>query len=193
MLLACGIDPDKTILFVQSDIPAHSELFYLLSCFTPSFILNSMIQYKEKKSKYSSVALYTYPVLMASDILLYSPEFIPVGEDQKQHLELTSLLSRRFNHGVGMEVFRNPKQVEWSKNKRLMSLNDVTQKMSKSNPSNKGRIDLKDTTETIMFKIAKAKTDSDPIVSGNPNRLELQNLLQLYSDLQGLPLEITIK
>ena len=193
MLLACGVDPDKTVLFVQSDVPAHSELFYLLNCLTPQFLLNNMIQFKEKKSKMSSVGLFTYPVLMASDILLYAPEFIPVGDDQQQHLELTRLLARRFNHATSTEVFRPPQQIDWNSSRRLMSFTDISQKMSKSSPSKKGIINLKDSIESITHKVAKAKTDSEAIVSKNANRLELFNLLQLYATLEGISLEETLK
>lgn len=193
MLLACGIDPNKTILFVQSDIPAHSELFYLLSCVTPQHSLNNMIQYKEKKSKTSSVGLYTYPVLMSSDILLYSPQYVPVGDDQKQHLELTGILSRRFNQVLGYELLRMPEHVEWKSNNRLMSLANASEKMSKSMQSNKGKIELKDTLDQIAHKIQKAKTDSNSKITGNPKRLEIQNLLQLYSSLEGISMENTIE
>jgi tryptophanyl-tRNA synthetase len=192
MLLACGIDPNKTIIFYQSDVPAHSELFYLLNCLTPQFLLNNMIQFKEKKSKFSSVALYTYPVLMASDILLYSPEFVPVGQDQQQHLELTRLLAKRFNHGTSTPILREPQTIEWMGNSRLMSLNNAQQKMSKSNPSKKGIINLKDSTDNVIYKVMKAKTDSDSTVTNNPKRKELFNLLNLYSALEGVPLKETV-
>jgi tryptophanyl-tRNA synthetase len=193
MLLACGVDPDKTTLFVQSDIPAHSELFYILNSLTPLFMLNNMIQYKTKKSKISSVALYTYPILMAADILLYNPELLPVGEDQKQHVDLTTQICTRFNKAVSMEVFRKPQLVESASSQRLMSLMDVSEKMSKSNPSERSKISLKDSPESVAIKIGKAKTDSESMVSGHPQRRELQNLLKLYSTLEGITLEDTVR
>ena len=138
----------------------------------------------------SSTAL---PVeLMASDILLYSPEFIPVGEDQQQHLELTRLLTKRFNHATSTDVFREPRQLDWNMNRRLMSLNDVSQKMSKSSRSKKGIINLKDSVENITHKVMKAKTDSDSTITRDPNRKELMNLLELYSTLEGISLKETM-
>ena len=193
MLLACGVDPEKTTLFLQSDVPAHSELFYILSCLTPHALLNQMIQYKTKKSSVSSLALYTYPVLMAADILLYNPELLPVGEDQKQHVFLTEQICDRFNKAVSMDVLRMPRLVEWAANKRVMSLVDADNKMSKSDPSEKGVISLKDSPETIYKKIMKARTDSEGVVTADKSRKELRNLIEIYSALEGFTVSQTIK
>ncbi|KAL4480487.1 hypothetical protein ABPG72_022242 [Tetrahymena utriculariae] len=186
-LLASGIDPKKSNIFVQSAVPYHAELQWMLGCIAPQNWLNTMTQYKDKKSKNSSLGLYSYPVLMAADILLYNATHVPVGSDQKQHLELTRDYATRFNtlfkndktQGISM-----PQYIE-SEFPRVMSLKDGTKKMSKSDPSDYSRINLTDTPEVVYDKIKKAKTDSIPIVKLDPNRPEVSNLLRIYSSLSG--------
>ena len=167
-LLACGIDPKKSTLFVQSHVTAHTELMWFLSCLTPMSWLNKMIQYKEKKAGKSDqktgLSLFSYPVLMAADIMCYKANLVPVGDDQTQHLELAKDISERFNRLFGAEFFPVPDKLTfeaspWVYN-RVMSLQDATKKMSKSDPSKKACINLIDDPEMIRIKIQKAKTDS---------------------------------
>lgn len=191
-LLACGIDPQKTLMFFQSDIPAHSELFYLFNTCTPIHLLNNMIQFKQKKRKASSAALMNYPMLMAADILLYNPLNVPVGEDQTQHLELTHEILRRFNQITQIELFNRPTIRISKSGKRLMDLQDVKHKMSKSNKSQKGIINLFDSSDVFTQKIMKAKTDSNSIVTSDETRFEVNNLINLYSSLACMSIEDTL-
>ena len=165
-LLACGINPQQSTLFVQSHVPAHLELQWFLSSLTPLSWLNKMIQFKEKKSandRYSSLSLYSYPVLMAADILLYKATHVPVGEDQTQHLELSRDIAERFNRLFG-EIFPEPQQLIFEESlhqcNKVMSLQNANKKMSKSDKSQKSIINLVDDSEMIRLKIRKAKTDS---------------------------------
>ncbi len=191
LYLACGIDLDHSTIFIQSHIPAHSELTWLLNCITPINWLQDMIQFKEKAIKQGenvSTGLLDYPVLMAADILLYDADQVPVGEDQKQHLELTRDIAIRVNHlfGQGETVLKLPEPLIRKEGARVMSLSDGTRKMSKSDPSELSRINLLDPSDTIAKKIKRCKTDSVRGVEfDNPDRPECHNLLTLYSLLSG--------
>ncbi len=189
--LACGIDPDRSTVFVQSHVRAHAELAWLFNCITPLNWLERMIQFKEKAIKQGeevSVGLLDYPVLQAADILLYEPDQVPIGEDQKQHLELTRDIAGRFNHlfGQDTEILKMPKPLIRPEGARVMSLADGTKKMSKSDPSELSRILLIDPPETIATKIKKCKTDpTRGLEFDQPDRPECHNLLTLYMLLSG--------
>lgn len=192
LYLACGIDLEHAIIFVQSHVTAHSELAWLLNCITPLNWLERMIQFKEKSLKQGenvSVGLLNYPVLMAADILLYNADLVPVGEDQKQHLELTRDIAARFNDQFSTPenpVVTVPEPLIKTEGARIMSLTDGTRKMSKSDPSDMSRINLLDSPELIDKKIKRCKTD--PIRGlefDNPERPECNNLLNLYGLLSG--------
>jgi tryptophanyl-tRNA synthetase len=193
--IASGIDPQKSSLFIQSHVPAHTGLSWILSCFTPLGWLNRMTQFKEKAGKQKEMAvlgLYAYPVLMAADILLYQSTHVPVGEDQKQHLELARDIAGAFNRHYEKEFFQIPEPFITGPATRVMSLREGTAKMSKSDPSDYSRIHLTDSAETIRLKIRKAKTDPHPLPS-HPEELkdrpEAENLLSIYSALQEISLE----
>ena len=193
LYLACGIDPEQATVFVQSQVPAHAELAWLLNCVTPLNWLERMIQFKEQAVKQGdnvSVGLLDYPVLMAADILLYDADQVPVGEDQKQHLELArDIAQQRINSRFGSEetpVLKVPKPMIMKEGARVMSLTDGSAKMSKSDPNEGARINLLDPPELITKKIKRAKTD--PVMGlafGNPERPEADNLLGLYALLSG--------
>lgn len=199
--LACGVDVSKASVFVQSHVPAHVELMWLLSSTAPIGWLNRMIQFKEKSRKEGDenvgVALLTYPVLMASDILLYQSDFVPVGDDQKQHLELTRQLAERVNHlyggrkwkklgGRGGVIFKVPEPLIPPAGARVMSLTDGLSKMSKSAPSDQSRINLLDQKDVVANKIKRCKTDSFPgLEFDNPERPECNNLLLVYQLVSG--------
>jgi tryptophanyl-tRNA synthetase len=188
LYLACGIDLQYSAIFVQSQISAHSELAWLLNCITPLNWLERMIQFKEKAVKQGenvSVGLLDYPVLMAADILLYDADKVPVGEDQKQHLELTRDIAVRINDKFGSEstpVLKIPTPLIRKEGARVMSLTDGTKKMSKSDPSEMSRITLLDSPEEIQKKIKRCKTDPiKGLTFDDPERPECNNLLTLYS------------
>jgi tryptophanyl-tRNA synthetase len=192
LYLACGIDLEYSSIFVQSHIPAHSELTWLFNCITPINWLTDMIQFKEKAVRQGenvNTGLLDYPVLMAADILLYDADVVPVGEDQKQHLELTRDIAVRVNHQFGnpkTPVLKLPEPLIRKEGARVMSLTDGTKKMSKSDPSDLSRINLLDSPEEITKKIKRCKTD--PIKGlefDNPERPECNNLLTLYMLLSG--------
>jgi tryptophanyl-tRNA synthetase len=192
LYLACGLNLEYSTIFVQSHIPAHSELTWLFNCITPMNWLTDMIQFKEKSERQGenvSVGLLDYPVLMAADILLYKADKVPVGEDQKQHLELTRDIVNRFNHQFAKPenpVLKLPDPLIRKEGARVMSLVDGTKKMSKSDPSELSRINLLDPPDAIAKKIKKCKTD---LVRGltfdDPERPECNNLLTLYMLLAG--------
>ena len=197
--LACGINPKKSIIFNQSSVSAHSEVSWLLSCVARMGWLNRMTQFKEKAGKdkeKASVGLYIYPILMASDILLYDATHVPVGEDQKQHLELTRDIAQKFNKDFNCEDFlKVPEPLIKKKFSRIMSLKDGLKKMSKSDPSDLSRINLTDTKDEIINKIKKAKTDSLPIPNQEQNlkdRPEAENLLGIYSSVSNQTLDETL-
>ncbi len=188
---AAGLDPQKSTVFVQSDISAHAELGWILNCFTPTGWLNRMTQFKDKagdQQESVSAGLYDYPVLMAADILLYDTDEVPVGEDQKQHVELTRDIAQRFN-GIYGETFKLPEPKISQIAARVMSLDDPTKKMSKSNPSAGSRINLLDDPELIRSKIMKATTDSEGVVKFDASRPGVYNLLEIYENLTGLSRE----
>jgi tryptophanyl-tRNA synthetase len=192
LYLACGIDLNCSTIFVQSHVTAHSELAWLLNCVTPLNWLERMIQFKEKALKQGenvSVGLLDYPVLMAADILLYDADKVPVGEDQKQHLELTRDIAIRINDKFGRKkepLLKLPAPLIRQQGARVMSLTDGTKKMSKSDPSELSRINLLDTPDEITKKIKKCKTDPfKGLEFDNPERPECHNLLSLYQLLSG--------
>ena len=192
LYLACGIDLECSTIFVQSHVTAHSELTWLLNCITPLNWLERMIQFKEKAIKQGenvSVGLLDYPVLMAADILLYDADQVPVGEDQKQHLELTRDIAIRINDKFGKKkepVLKLPNPMIRQQGARVMSLSDGTKKMSKSDPSELSRISLLDTPKEITKKIKKSKTDPvKGLEFDNRDRPECHNLLSLYQLLSG--------
>jgi tryptophanyl-tRNA synthetase len=192
LYLACGINLNHSTIFVQSHIPAHAELTWLFNCITPLNWLEGMIQFKEKATKQGenvNVGLLDYPVLMAADILLYQADLVPVGEDQKQHLELTRDIAIRLNFQFGTEkqpVLKLPKPLIRQEGARVMSLTDGTKKMSKSDPSELSRINLLDSAEEIQKKIKRCKTDPQRgLIFDDPERPECHNLLTLYMLLSG--------
>ncbi|OHD09630.1 tryptophan--tRNA ligase [Sphingopyxis sp. RIFCSPHIGHO2_12_FULL_65_19] len=186
-LMAAGIDPAKAILFNQARVPAHAELAWLLFCTARIGWLNRMTQFKEKSGKNregASVGLYAYPVLQAADVLLYQTTHVPVGDDQKQHLELARDIATKFNLDTGTETFTLPEPTIPAAAARIMSLRDGNAKMSKSDPSDASRINLVDDADTIMAKIRKAKTDAEPLPSeaaGLEGRPEARNLVAIYA------------
>ena len=197
--LASGINPEKSIIFNQSLVPAHSEGAWILGCIARTGWLNRMTQFKEKAGKdkeKASVGLYIYPVLMAADILLYDATHVPVGEDQKQHLELSRDIAQKFNTDFNVENFLKAPEPLIQKNfSRIMSLRDGLKKMSKSDVSDLSRINLTDSDDQIINKIKKAKTDNDPIPENDKSlkkRPELENLLGIYSSLSDQNLDKTI-
>jgi len=197
--LASGIDPKKSIIFNQSRVSAHSETAWILSCVARMGWLNRMTQFKEKAGKdkeKASIGLYSYPVLMAADILLYDATHVPVGDDQKQHLELCRDIAQRFNNDYKVEnFFMVPEPLIQKQFSRIMSLKDGLKKMSKSEPSDLSRINLTDNKDDIINKIKKAKTDSLPMpstIDGLDDRAEAKNLLGIYSSLSGMTLEKSI-
>ena len=187
--IASGIDPKKNVIFVQSNISGHSELSWILSCHTPIGWLNRMTQFKDKAGKNKEKAplgLYSYPVLMAADILLYKSTHVPVGEDQKQHLELSRDIAQAFNRYYNQEFFPIPDPIITGNATRVMSLKDGTKKMSKSDPSDQSRINLTDDSLNIKKKIQKARTDSGPFpesIEELENRPEINNLINIFSAL----------
>ena len=189
-LVACGIDSKKSVLFNQARVPAHAELCWLLNGTTRMGWLNRMTQWKDKAGKNregASVALFDYPVLQAADVLLYQTTHVPVGDDQKQHLELARDIAVKFNTDTGREVFTLPEPTIPPAAARIMSLRDGTAKMSKSDPSDMSRINLTDDADTIAQKIRKAKTDPEPLpseVAGLEGRAEARNLVTIMAALE---------
>tara|TARA_B100001121_G_scaffold309903_1_gene338525 strand:+ start:876 stop:1877 length:1002 start_codon:yes stop_codon:yes gene_type:complete len=197
--LASGLDPKKSIIFNQSMVPSHSEGSWLLGCVARMGWLNRMTQFKEKAGKdkeKASVGLYIYPILMASDILLYNSTHVPVGEDQKQHLELTRDIAQKFNADFSCpNFFTMPEPLIQKSFSRIMSLKDGKKKMSKSDPSDQSRINLTDSKDLIVNKIKKAKTDSGELPE-NDNELnkrpEINNLFGIFSSIQDQDLKTTL-
>ena len=193
-LVACGIDPARSVLFNQAQVPQHSELQWLLNGTARMGWLNRMTQWKDKAGKNregQSVALFTYPVLQAADVLLYQATHVPVGEDQKQHLELARDIAQKFNNDFCSEdapVFTLPEPIVPPEAARIMSLRDGTAKMSKSDPSDMSRINLADDADAMVAKIKKAKTDPDLLpgeVAGLAGRPEALNLVSIFAALEG--------
>lgn len=193
--IACGIDPNKSAIFAQSHVPAHTELAWYLNCFAPLGWLNRMTQFKDKAGKNrdgANLGLYAYPVLMAADILVYKATHVPVGEDQKQHVELARDLAGVFNNHANREIFPLPEPIIEKNTARIMSLRDGLNKMSKSDLSDYSRIHLLDDPDTIALKVRKAKTDNDPIPGTAKellNRPEASNLLGIYAALSDQTIE----
>ena len=197
--IASGLDFKKSIIFQQSQSQAHAEASWILGCSAKMGWLNRMTQFKEKAGKdkeRASIGLYVYPILMAADILLYDTTHVPVGEDQKQHLELTRNIAQKFNQDFKSENFLKIPEPMIQKNfSRIMSLKDGTKKMSKSDPSDSSRINLNDDKDIIINKIKKAKTDILPLPENEKNlngRPEAQNLLEIYSSLCDQDIQKTI-
>ena len=197
--IACGIDPTQSIIFNQSMVSAHSEAAWILSCVSRIGWLNRMTQFKEKAGKdkeKASIGLYSYPVLMAADILLYDSTHVPVGDDQKQHLELCRDIAQKFNNDFEVnDFFKIPEPLIQKEFSRIMSLKDGSKKMSKSEVSDLSRINLTDNKDQIINKIKKAKTDPLPMPSSIDElsqRPEAKNLIGIYSSLTGSTLEKTI-
>ncbi len=196
--LAIGLDPKRSILFNQSQVPAHAELAWVCNCVARLGWLNRMTQFKEKAGKdreASSVGLYAYPDLMAADILVYHGTHVPVGEDQKQHVELARDIAAKFNHDFGVDFFPLPEPVIEGAATRVMSLRDGTKKMSKSDPSDMSRINLTDDADAIANKIRKARTDPEPLpetVAGLEARPEARNLVNIYAAIAGASAEAVV-
>ncbi|NLY71832.1 MAG: tryptophan--tRNA ligase [Clostridiales bacterium] len=191
LYLAVGLDPKKTIIFVQSDVPAHSELAWILMCNSYTGELSRMTQYKQKSGGRESVpsGLFAYPVLMAADILLYDTDIVPVGNDQKQHIELTRDIAIRINNAYG-ETFVVPDGRFLKEGARIMSLDDPTSKMSKSAPNEHSRISLLDEPSKIKKSIMRATTDSEGSIRYDvENKPGISNLLNIYSVFAGIPVE----
>ena len=200
-LVACGLDPAKAILFNQAQVPSHAEMQWLLNGTARMGWLNRMTQWKDKAGKNregASIALFTYPVLQAADVLLYQATHVPVGEDQKQHLELARDIAQKFNNDFASEdapVFTLPEPIIPPEAARIMSLRDGSSKMSKSDPSDMSRINLQDDADTIMKKVKKAKTDPEPLPSeeaGLEGRPEALNLVSIYGALTGQSVEAVL-
>ncbi|MGE0224834.1 MAG: tryptophan--tRNA ligase [Acetobacteraceae bacterium] len=189
VLLACGIDASKHILFLQSSVRAHAQLAWIFNCVARIGWLNRMTQFKDKAGKNrenASTGLYVYPNLMAADILAYKATGVPVGEDQRQHLELANDIAQKFNHDYEVDFFPEIQPLILGTAARVMSLRDGTKKMSKSDPSEQSRINLNDDPDTIALKIRRAKTDPEPLPSepdGLANRPEARNLVGIYAAL----------
>ena len=188
--LAAGIDPQKSTVFVQSQVPQHAKLAWLLNSITPLGWLNRMTQFKDKAGKYREQAclgLYAYPVLMAADILLHKAHLVPVGEDQRQHLELARDIANTFNHTYKVDFFPQPRALQ-TMTSRVMSLRDGTKKMSKSDSSDFSCIYLLDAPDDIVLKIKKAKTDAEPLpedIKDLDHRFEAKNLIRIYAALSN--------
>lgn len=187
LLLSVGLDPEKSILFIQSHVPQHSQLGWILNCYTMFGELNRMTQFKDKSQQHSdnvNSGLFTYPCLMAADILLYQADIVPVGADQKQHLEITRDIAERFN-GIYGNVFTVPEPYIPENGARVMSLTDPERKMSKSDPNPKGTVYLTDEPNVIMKKFKSAVTDSEMSVRYAEGKDGINNLMTIYSAVTG--------
>ncbi len=197
-LLASGIDPERSVLFAQSRVSVHAELAWLLECVARVGWVNRMTQFKDKSGKDregASVGLYVYPVLQAADILAYKATHVPVGDDQKQHLELARDIAAKFNTDYGVELFPLPEPVIGHQAARVMSLRDGTAKMSKSDPSDQSRINLTDDADAIAAKIKRAKSDADVLPSeaaGLAGRPEAANLVGIYAAMAGIGVDAVL-
>lgn len=193
LYIACGIDPNKNTIYIQSENLYHANLSWILECNTYMGEASRMTQYKDKSKKFTNVpvGLFTYPILMASDILLYDADYVPTGIDQKQHVELARDLATRFNNKYG-ETFKVPEPMIPSMGAKIMDLQEPTKKMSKSTENPKGNIYLLDDESTIRKKIMSAVTDSDGFVKYDPeNKPGISNLITIYSTLKGISIEET--
>lgn len=196
--MAAGIDPEKSILFNQSQVPEHAQLAWLFNCVARMGWMQRMTQFKDKAGKNAqnvSLGLFAYPALMAADILIYHATHVPVGDDQKQHLELTRDIAIKFNHDYQVDFFPVIEPLIGDSEARIMSLRDGAKKMSKSDPSDMSRINLTDGADDIAKKIRKAKTDPEPLpeeVSGLEGRAEAKNLVNIYAALNGSSAEAVL-
>lgn len=190
-IMACGIDPEKSLFFIQSHVHTHAELAWVLNCYTQFGELSRMTQFKDKSAKHAdniNAGLFTYPCLMAADILLYQADMVPVGADQKQHLELSRDIAVRFN-GLYGNVFKVPEGFIPKNGARVMSLQDPSRKMSKSDENVNGCVHLLDTPEVIMKKFKRAVTDSEAVVRYGEGKDGINNLMSIYSAVTGKSLE----
>ncbi len=191
LLMAIGLDPQKSLLFVQSQVPAHTQLAWLLACNTQFGELSRMTQFKDKSAKHAdniNLGLFAYPTLMAADILLYQPDYVPVGADQKQHCELSRNIAERFNGAYG-NTFVVPEPYIMKTGARVRSLQDPTKKMSKSDENVNAWISLKDDKDTVLRKFRRAVTDSEAKVRYAEGKDGINNLMEIYSAITGLSLE----
>lgn len=192
LYIACGLDPDKTILFLQSQVPAHAELSWILGCYTYMGELNRMTQFKDKSAKHAdniNAGLYTYPVLMAADILLYQAKYVPIGQDQKQHLELARDISIRFNKLYG-DTFTVPEPLISKNGARVTSLQEPDKKMSKSDTNANNFVLITEQPDSIIKKFKKAVTDSGSEIKFDPeNKPGISNLLTIYSTIKNITVE----
>jgi tryptophanyl-tRNA synthetase len=190
-IIACGVDPERHILFHQSAVPAHARLAWIFNCIARLGWLNRMTQFKDKAGRdreAASAGLYVYPNLMAADILAYHATRVPVGDDQRQHIELANDIAQKFNHDYASPFFPMIEPLILNEAARVMSLRDGTKKMSKSDPSDQSRINLSDDADTIASKIRRARTDAEPLPSepaGLEGRAEARNLVGIYGALAG--------
>src|SRR5210317_882783 len=197
--IASGIDPEKSVLFNQSQVIQHAELGWIFNCVARMGWMNRMTQWKDKAGKNAekaSLGLFAYPSLMAADILVYHATHVPVGEDQKQHVELTRDIAAKFNHDYGVDFFPLSEPVIEGAATRVMSLRDGSKKMSKSDPSDASRINMTDDADSIAKKIRKAKTDPDPLpdsVEGLEDRAEARNLVNIYAALSDMSVDAVLK
>lgn len=191
LTMACGIDQEKSVLFLQSHVPQHSQLAWILNCYTQFGELSRMTQFKDKSAKHAdniNAGLFTYPCLMAADILLYQADYVPIGADQKQHLELTRNIAERFN-GVYSPTFTVPEALIPKHGARIMSLQDPTKKMSKSDENVNGFVSLLDSTDVVIKKFKRAVTDSDSCVRFAEGKDGINNLMGIYSCATGKTME----
>lgn len=191
LLLACGIDPEKSLVFIQSHVRTHAELAWILSCYVQFGELSRMTQFKDKSARHSdnvNAGLFTYPALMAADILLYRPDFVPIGADQKQHLELTRDIAYRFNQLYG-SVFRMPEPYIPKAGAKVMSLQNPLKKMSKSDPNAGSYVSVLDDAKVIVNKFKKAVTDCETEVCFREGKDGINNLMGIYSVITGLSFE----
>jgi tryptophanyl-tRNA synthetase len=191
LYIAAGLDPDKNIIYYQSHVPAHAELAWILNCYTYMGELGRMTQYKEKSQKHEdniNAGLFTYPVLMAADILLYQTDVVPVGNDQRQHLELARDIAIRFNNLYG-DVFKVPEPYFGKVGARVMSLQEPTKKMSKSDENTNAFISVLDEPDVIIKKVKRAVTDSDRVITYSEDKPGVKNLLDIYSAMTGISVE----
>ncbi|MEG0077629.1 MAG: tryptophan--tRNA ligase [Anaerorhabdus sp.] len=197
LYLACGLDPERSTIFLQSDVMEHAQLGFIMCCSTYMGELNRMTQFKDKQVKGETNltgGLYTYPALMAADILIYDPDFVPVGEDQKQHVELTRDLALRFNNRYNTELFKVPEPIVPKVGARIMSLSEPTKKMSKSDKGDKGCIHLLDDLNVARKKVMSAVTDNFGKVNYDPaNQPGVSNLLEIMSSLTGISIDELVK
>lgn len=191
LLLACGVDPEENIVFIQSQVKTHAEFAWIMDCFVQFGELSRMTQFKDKSAAHAdnvNAGLFTYPALMAADILLYQADVVPVGADQKQHVELTRDIATRFNNLMG-KVFRIPEPYIPETGARVMSLQDPTKKMSKSDPNAKSFVGILDSKDSIVKKFRSAVTDSEAKVAFGPGKEGINNLMSIYSVITGFSLE----